>query len=106
MKITIKQLKSLIREALDREELINVYSDQYKDRYGTRPRAIDWDALTDDQIQQKMDRLMLEPEEDSSEIEHDQWDELPMASSMKPRETHKMQGARIRRPKFPKKFSY
>lgn len=46
MKITMNELRSLIREAIDdereyseKDELISVYSDVYKEKYGFRPRG-------------------------------------------------------------------
>jgi hypothetical protein len=44
-----------------RDEAISIYSDMYKDRYNVRPRWIEWDTLTDDDIRRMTDDLAQVP---------------------------------------------
>lgn len=80
MKIRISILKRIIREASDaatdnelsrRDELISVYSDVYKEKYGVRPRWMmdTFASMTDDEIEAELSALDDEPP--PSEPEYD-----------------------------------
>jgi len=49
----------------ERDETASIYSDVYKEKYGVRPRHIDWDVISDDEAQAMLDRLYDEPGDDS-----------------------------------------
>jgi len=68
MRISIKQLKQLIRESSSdytrKEEIASEYSDAYKDRYGIRPHHLtmdDWDAMSVEDAEQKLRDLYSDP---------------------------------------------
>ena len=70
MKISVGQFKTLVREAAqepdEKDMMISVYSDVYKEKFGVRPR---WfmerlNAMTIDQIQAELDKLYDTPDMD------------------------------------------
>ena len=77
MKISIKQLRQIIKEAVGdqpaddqptepsgltrREEIASVYSDVYKEKNGFRPRWINWDEYTTEEMEAELDMLYSEP---------------------------------------------
>lgn len=67
MKITIGQFKALVREAVEepdeKDMMISVYSDVYKEKNGIRPRWFmdELNAMTIDQVQAELDKLYDSP---------------------------------------------
>ena len=69
MRITIKQLKGLIREAMEqttqqpdsdydeKEDLYSTYSDMYKSMYGIRPRWLSFDAAKVEDLRDMVAKL-------------------------------------------------
>jgi len=53
---------------LDRHNNIATYSDAYKDIYGSRPRHIRWDELSDEEVQEKLDALWVDYDEHMAEL--------------------------------------
>ena len=70
MLIALSELRSLVKEALEgtggldkRDELISVYSDVYKEKYGIRPRwkYQEFERMTDEEIEAELNALYDEP---------------------------------------------
>jgi hypothetical protein len=66
MKITTKQLKQLIRETIEEmelssnqnhQQLASIYSDVYKEKYGIRPRHMDYSKYSTEDLQTMIDDL-------------------------------------------------
>ena len=51
-------------QSKERDMLISIYSDMYKERYGIRPRYIDWTDKDLETVRQMVDELEQEPLED------------------------------------------
>jgi hypothetical protein len=50
-------MEQLYTEAYsEREEMIMIYSDRYKDIHGVRPRWMRWDEYSDEEVKQEYDR--------------------------------------------------
>jgi hypothetical protein len=82
-KITI--LDRFILESVDdRDELANIYSDVYKEKYGIRPRWMKFDDMSTEELRAELERLYgeegrIDYEEEMSDPERD-----PMADFMVP----------------------
>ncbi len=46
----VQEIMSTAPAAFDRAMAISIYSDMYKDRYNVRPRHIDWNTKSDEDI--------------------------------------------------------
>jgi len=88
MKISIKTLKRLIKEAQnleypntpdERDEIASIYSDVYKEKYGIRPRHIDWEGVSVEEAQAMLDQLY-------DERGYDDVDYLPIEQEFPPLE--------------------
>ncbi len=71
MRITVKELRRLLREVDERDELASIYSDVYKEKYGIRPRGMDFSQISLEDLKADLERLYAEPgqidwEEESS----------------------------------------
>jgi len=76
MKLSVKQLKHLVRESAeemglsssnqDHGQLSAIYSDVYKERYGVRPRHMDFSKYSEEEIQDMIDDI----EQDSHHGDH------------------------------------
>lgn len=78
MKLSVKLLKQLVRESVeemdlslppdqesdkqDHGQLASIYSDSYKERYGVRPRHMDFSKYSEEELQDMIDDI----EQDSS----------------------------------------
>lgn len=72
MKLSVKLLKQLVRESVeemdqqDHGQLSAIYSDVYKERYGVRPRHMDFSKYSEEEIQDMIDDI----EQDSHHGDH------------------------------------
>lgn len=75
MRITVRQLKNLVREAvedldpmdlerqahyltgMEKQDLFDLYSDMYKEMYNIRPRWLDIENVTEDQLRALIEKL-------------------------------------------------
>jgi hypothetical protein len=102
MKITIKQLKHIIAEAIKEATVINladdelpdfpepksrelselegIYSDVYKEKYGIRPRWIHSQQHTVEELQAELDKLYKEPGYDNGWEDWDAETELQVVA--------------------------
>lgn len=71
MKLSVKQLKQLIRESVeemelslpsdqDHDQLASIYSDVYKERYGILPRHMDFSKYSTEELQKMVDDMEKE----------------------------------------------
>ena len=66
MKLTVRQLRQLVRESVeemdqqDHGQLSSIYSDVYKEKYGTRPRHVDFNKYSTEELQKMVDDLEQE----------------------------------------------
>ena len=80
MKLSVKQLKQLVRESAeemglsssnqDHDQLSSIYSDVYKEKYGTRPRHVDFGKYSTEELQKMVDDL--EQEMSTVDYSHDE----------------------------------
>jgi hypothetical protein len=80
MKLSVKQLKQLVRESAeemglsssnqDHDQLSSIYSDVYKEKYGTRPRHVDFSKYSTEELQKMVDDL--EQEMSTVDYSHDE----------------------------------
>ena len=80
MKLSVKQLKQLVRESAeemglsssnqDHDQLSSIYSDVYKEKYGTRPRHVDFSKYSAEELQKMVDDL--EQEMSTVDYSHDE----------------------------------
>lgn len=87
MKVRVSILKKLIREAIvllkeeevpaSREDMIDAYSDTYKEKHGIRPRWVRWDEKSDEEVEQMLNQLYDEP--GTVSYDDDDWDSAPPA---------------------------
>ncbi len=80
MKLSVKQLKQLVRESAeemglsssnqDHDQLSSIYSDVYKEKYGTRPRHVDFNKYSTEELQKMVDDL--EQEMSTVDYSHDE----------------------------------
>lgn len=72
MKLSVKLLKQLVRESVeemgqqDHGQLSDIYSDVYKERYGVRPRHMDFSKYSEEELQDMIDDI----EQDSHHSDH------------------------------------
>lgn len=72
MKLSVKLLKQLVRESVeemdqqDHGQLASIYSDSYKERYGVRPRHMDFSKYSEEELQDMIDDI----EQDSHHSDH------------------------------------
>ena len=72
MKLSVKLLKQLVRESVeemdqqDHGQLSAIYSDVYKERYGVRPRHMDFSKYSEEELQDMIDDI----EQDSHHGDH------------------------------------
>lgn len=68
MKLTVRQLKQLVRESVeemdlssspsqDHGQLSSIYSDLYKERHGIRPRHMDFSKFSEEELQKMVDDM-------------------------------------------------
>jgi hypothetical protein len=57
MRITVKELRRLLREVDERDELASIYSDVYKEKYGIRPRGMDFSQMSLEDLKADLERL-------------------------------------------------
>ena len=71
MKLSVKQLKQLVRESVeemdlsssssqDHDQLSSIYSDLYKERHGIRPRHMDFSKFSEEELQKMVDDMEKE----------------------------------------------
>jgi len=72
-KITLAQLRDIIREAVEDEYkptelemMASVYSDMYKELYGVRPRHQDFTSWSSEKLQEEMDYIQKELEAENA----------------------------------------
>lgn len=72
MKLSVKLLKQLVRESVeemdqqDHGQLSAIYSDVYQERYGVRPRHMDFSKYSEEELQDMIDDI----EQDSHHSDH------------------------------------
>ena len=64
MKLTIRQLKRVIKESFpswdelpEKDQLASTYSDVYKEKYGIRPRFMRFDEMSVEELKAELERL-------------------------------------------------
>ena len=82
MKISIAALRRLIAESVcitevdERSELSSIYSDVYKEKYRVRPRHINFDEISIEELRAKLDALHEIPDDISNdELDYLEWEE-------------------------------
>jgi len=66
MKISIAKLRRIINEVAtdvpnEREELSSLYSDVYKEKHGIRPRGINWDDMSTEEMRAMLNAIQDAP---------------------------------------------
>jgi hypothetical protein len=84
MKIQLTQLRQIINESLDdsdeRENIMSVYSDVYKEKHGIRPRTPWYEGMTTQEMRDELDLLHAQP----TTYSHLDYDEDPLYDSPAP----------------------